>query len=39
MADDYSERLFSYGTLRDEAVQRANFGRTLQGSPDAAVRY
>ncbi len=32
MADSYSELLFSYGTLRGEAVQRANFGRKLQGS-------
>jgi hypothetical protein len=28
------ERLFSYGTLQDEAVQRATFGRTLRGTPD-----
>src|SRR5580698_3739166 len=27
--------LFSYGTLRDPAVQQANFGRTLKGSEDA----
>jgi len=39
MADACSERLFSYGTLRDEAVQRANFGRKLQGLPDAVMGY
>jgi Gamma-glutamyl cyclotransferase, AIG2-like len=27
--------LFSYGTLQDKAVQLANFGRELQGHPDA----
>ncbi|MDG4822517.1 gamma-glutamylcyclotransferase [Asanoa sp. WMMD1127] len=27
--------LFSYGTLRDPAVQQANFGRLLSGRPDA----
>lgn len=27
--------LFSYGTLQDPAVQRATFGRTLPGEPDA----
>jgi gamma-glutamylcyclotransferase (GGCT)/AIG2-like uncharacterized protein YtfP len=27
--------LFSYGSLRDEAVQRATFGRRLRGEPDA----
>jgi hypothetical protein len=26
--------LFSYGTLQDKAVQLANFGRELAGSPD-----
>jgi len=31
--------LFSYGTLRDPAVQRANFGRELAGRPDALVGY
>jgi hypothetical protein len=30
-----SIRLFSYGTLRDEAVQLANFGRLLSGSVDS----
>ena len=28
-------RLFSYGTLQQEQVQRAQFGRTLSGAPDA----
>jgi gamma-glutamylcyclotransferase (GGCT)/AIG2-like uncharacterized protein YtfP len=27
--------LFSYGTLQDEQVQRATFGRTLRGERDA----
>jgi gamma-glutamylcyclotransferase (GGCT)/AIG2-like uncharacterized protein YtfP len=31
--------LFSYGTLRDPAVQQANFGRLLPGRQDALVGY
>ncbi|CAB3625895.1 MAG: gamma-glutamylcyclotransferase family protein [Achromobacter pulmonis] len=31
--------LFSYGTLRDKAVQRANFGRELDGREDAMTGY
>ena len=31
--------LFSYGTLQDESVQRATFGRTLRGEPDALVGF
>lgn len=27
--------LFSYGTLQQESVQIASFGRTLEGKPDA----
>ena len=34
-----TERLFSYGTLQTEAVQRATFGRKLDGAPDALVGY
>jgi gamma-glutamylcyclotransferase (GGCT)/AIG2-like uncharacterized protein YtfP len=34
-----TERLFSYGTLRDEKVQRAVFGRPVAGTPDAIVGY
>jgi hypothetical protein len=34
-----SEYLFSYGTLQTEAVQLANFGRSLEGEPDALVGY
>jgi len=30
-----TELLFSYGTLQLESVQRATFGRTLEGQPDA----
>lgn len=32
-------RLFSYGTLQQEEVQRANFGRRLAGAPDALPGY
>lgn len=32
-------RLFSYGTLQKREVQLANFGRALEGSPDALVGY
>jgi hypothetical protein len=31
--------LFSYGTLRDPAVQRALFGRTLEEQADALVGF
>jgi hypothetical protein len=31
--------LFSYGTLRQENVQRALFGRRLEGWPDALVGF
>jgi hypothetical protein len=34
-----TEYLFSYGTLRDEDVQLATFGRRLAGEPDALVGY
>lgn len=30
-----SERLFSYGTLQQESVQLANFGRKLKGQLDS----
>ncbi|MDX6206077.1 MAG: hypothetical protein QOF39_2134 [Frankiales bacterium] len=36
MSDEW---LFSYGTLRDPAVQRATFGRELDGRPDGLVGY
>lgn len=32
---DATVRLFTYGTLRDPAVQQRLFGRLLPGSPDA----
>jgi Gamma-glutamyl cyclotransferase, AIG2-like len=32
-------RLFSYGTLQQEQVQRSNFGRVLAGSPDALAGH
>ncbi|WP_249998053.1 gamma-glutamylcyclotransferase family protein [Actinoplanes sp. M2I2] len=31
--------LFSYGTLRDPAVQKATFGRTLAGRADRLVGF
>ena len=31
--------LFSYGTLQNEAVQMANFGRHLSGRPDSLPGY
>ena len=34
-----TELLFSYGTLRQPEVQRATFGRELDGRPDAIVGY
>jgi gamma-glutamylcyclotransferase (GGCT)/AIG2-like uncharacterized protein YtfP len=33
------ENLFSYGTLREEAVQHAVFGRSLGGGADAVLGY
>ena len=33
------ERLFSYGTLQQENVQRATFGRVLRGAPDALIGF
>ena len=37
--DDASIGLFSYGTLQLEAVQRAVFGRLLQGRPDQMIGW
>ena len=34
-----TETLFSYGTLREEDVQRSVFGRLLLSQPDALVGY
>jgi hypothetical protein len=34
-----SERLFSYGTLQQENVQLATFGRRLEGEADALVGF
>jgi len=39
MADQHYENLFSYGTLQDEAVQIATFGRRLRGMPDTLKGY
>ena len=36
---DATELLFSYGTLQLEPVQRALFGRRLEGEPDALVGH
>jgi hypothetical protein len=38
-AGDASIGLFSYGTLQLEPVQRAVFGRLLEGRPDAMVGW
>jgi gamma-glutamylcyclotransferase (GGCT)/AIG2-like uncharacterized protein YtfP len=35
MTDSQVERLFSYGTLQQESVQLANFGRKLKGQIDS----
>lgn len=34
-----SELLFSYGTLQQEGVQMASFGRLLKGRPDVLVGW
>lgn len=34
-----TERLFSYGTLQQENVQRAQFGRVLEGVADELVGF
>ena len=34
-----TELLFSYGTLRQPEVQRATFGREIEGRPDAIIGY
>ena len=34
-----TDRLFSYGTLQQENVQLATFGRLLKGTPDALVGF
>lgn len=34
-----TEKLFSYGTLREAAVQRRLFGRLVPGVPDAVMGY
>ena len=39
MSTDRTERLFSYGTLRLEAVQLATFGRRLEGESDQLPGY
>ena len=35
----HTEKLFSYGTLRYEAVQLANFGRKLSGKNDTLSKF
>lgn len=39
MTDATAILLFSYGTLRQENVQLATFGRRLEGRPDALVGF
>jgi aminoglycoside 6'-N-acetyltransferase len=38
-ADERCVSLFSYGTLRQPEVQRANYGRLLEGAPDTLRGY
>ena len=37
--DDAAISLFSYGTLRQPEVQRATFGRLLEGRPDTLAGF
>lgn len=39
MDDTQTVYLFSYGTLQQEGVQRATFGRLLKGADDALPGY
>lgn len=39
MSEVPSEYLFSYGTLQDDKVQRAVFGRPVRGTGDAITGY
>jgi gamma-glutamylcyclotransferase (GGCT)/AIG2-like uncharacterized protein YtfP len=39
MADPIPFALFSYGTLRQPEVQRATWGRLIEGRPDSLVGY
>jgi gamma-glutamylcyclotransferase (GGCT)/AIG2-like uncharacterized protein YtfP len=39
MTGEDLENLFSYGTLQDESVQFATFGRRLSGEADVLARY
>ena len=39
MTDQDGIPLFSYGTLRQESVQRATFGRRLEGRPDVLAGF
>jgi gamma-glutamylcyclotransferase (GGCT)/AIG2-like uncharacterized protein YtfP len=39
MNSSYSERLFSYGTLQQESVQLANFGRKLKGQAGVVLGW
>jgi gamma-glutamylcyclotransferase (GGCT)/AIG2-like uncharacterized protein YtfP len=39
VVEEKAERLFSYGTLREENIQLATFGRKLEGEADSLVGY
>jgi gamma-glutamylcyclotransferase (GGCT)/AIG2-like uncharacterized protein YtfP len=39
MSDERTVRLFSYGTLQQEGVQLASFGRRLEGRKDAMTGH
>jgi Gamma-glutamyl cyclotransferase, AIG2-like len=38
-SEDDNQNLFSYGTLQEEGVQLATFGRKLEGTPDILIGY
>jgi len=37
--NNYTEKLFSYGTLQHESVQLSTFGRRLEGAEDILTEY
>ena len=39
MTNNFTENLFSYGTLKYESVQKSTFGRNLEGEEDILPNY
>ena len=39
MTNNFTENLFSYGTLKYESVQKSTFGRNLEGKKDVLPNY